>query len=115
MKTSIALYLFFATSLLANPCCIDDGDCCPPSEKAENAFVCDIKCESRRLYFSLDCEGKHRAMALAKEMDSKDQAVQTAAKEMAKRRHGAYPNQNTYQRQIEKRGGQEGYDDRFGS
>lgn len=105
-------------NIALNPCdpfqdCQRDF-CSPPSLREERELLSGVCCESRRLYFSLDCEGKNKAVILAERFENKNLAIQEAAKEMAKRQLVEYPNQETYQKQIQERSGQYLYNDRFG-
>lgn len=88
--------------------------CHPPSLQEERDLLDGVYCESRRLYFSLDCEGKNKAIYLLQLHYDKNMAIQEAAKDMARRQLEEYPNQNTYQKQIQERSGQYLYNDRFG-
>lgn len=89
-------------------------DCTPPSAREEKDLFSQISVESRRLYNSLDCEGKNRALELSHKYQRKNEAVQEAAKEMGKRQQNCYPYQQNYQKQLEDRSKQDNYDDRYG-
>lgn len=88
--------------------------CIPPNAKEERELLSHVNCESRRLYHSLDCEGKNKALLLSEHYENKNLAIQEAAKEMAKRQLEEYPNQKTYQKQIQERSGQYLYNNKFG-
>ena len=104
--------LFFLVSSLSF--CDDCCECSPPSACEERALLDSVCCENQRLYHSLDCWGKCRAIELSKECESKDCAIEAAAKEMAERKRNEYPNQKTYKKQTQEQSGQNLYNERFG-
>lgn len=89
-------------------------DCSPPSWECECELLSQISCDSRRLYQSLDCRGKNRAIQLAPCYCDKNEAVAQAACEMAFRQLVQYPNQTEYDEEIEDQTGQTAYNRRFG-
>lgn len=60
----------------------------PPSSKQEKALLAQVNKESRRLYNSLDVEGKRLAIELFRTFQDKNMAVQAAAMHMAQKRIG---------------------------
>ncbi|NGX59647.1 MAG: hypothetical protein KR126chlam3_00802 [Chlamydiae bacterium] len=100
-------------------CAFAENDHCPeyctlPSAKEEHALICHLCLDCKRLYHSLDCEGKNRAIELAKTCENKSLAIEQAAMEMACRQRDEYPNQKDYKKQIQERSGQNLYSERFG-
>ncbi|MDN3507223.1 MAG: hypothetical protein P0S96_08355 [Simkaniaceae bacterium] len=89
-------------------------ECEPPSACDERMILDGACCENQRLYHSLDCWGKCRAIELSKECESIDCAIETAAREMACRQRGEYPNQKTYKKRTQEQSNQNLYDERFG-
>lgn len=94
--------------------CLIPEDCSAPCGECECDFLSQISCETRRLYNSLDCEGKNRAMALAHCYSDQDCAVEQAAHEMFLRQKGLYPYLRDYEQDIEEQAGQNAYNRRFG-
>lgn len=92
----------------------DRDFCTIPNTKEEKQLLKNVCQESRRLYQSLDCEGKNKAIFLANQLEDKDQAIQEAAREMAQRQRLEFPNQDNYSKQTQKKSGQYLYNDRFG-
>ncbi|MBS0628780.1 MAG: hypothetical protein JSS30_00980 [Verrucomicrobia bacterium] len=88
--------------------------CTTPCGEEECALLMQISPESRRLYNTLDCEGKNRAIELSICYCDKDCAVEEAAYEMYCRQRGQYPNLEEYEEQIEDESGQNSYNRRFG-
>ena len=95
--------------------------CEAPSARDERKLISEINSESRRLYNSLDCEGKNLAIELSKRECSgqctqdnyccfpdKNLAVQEATKKMAKRRA------HLDREQRAKRHGTDEYNGRYG-
>lgn len=93
----------------------EEMSCEPPTAREERDLFCCICQETLRLYNSLDCRGKVRAIELSKELDDKDCAVQLAAKEMSERQIRAYREDKTFSQQLEKKAGQTPYQRRFGN
>ena len=94
--------------------CLTADPCTPPSDEKECELLLQLSCETRRLYHSLDCEGKNRAIALSLRSLDKESAVEQAAREMGRRQWEQYPNQLDYEEQIEDQTGQNAYERRFG-
>ncbi|NGX26506.1 MAG: hypothetical protein K940chlam6_00430 [Chlamydiae bacterium] len=109
----ILFFLLIMTNVLAQE---DDcrDYCIPPSSKEEYELMTNVNCESKRLYHSLDCWGKNRAIELSKDCENNNIAIQEAAKEMARRQKNEYPNQKDYQQRVQERSGQYLYNERFG-
>lgn len=125
MKRSLQIFFFLAaTPLLAgvdspitycDPLeCLMPDYCTTPCSESECEFLEQISCESRRLYNSLDCEGKNRAIEIAHCYCDKDCAVEQAAREMCLRQKGQYPNLEDYEERVEGQAGQNAYNRRFG-
>lgn len=118
MKHFFFLSIFLTLPLLAENCELLESltpDCCiTPSGEEECGFLSVLSCESRRLYQSLDCEGKNRAIELALCYEDKDCAVEQAAWEMYQRQQGQYPNLEDYEQRVEDESGQNAYNRRFG-
>jgi len=110
MKTILVAALLLGTTL-----CESDGDYCnAPTTQEEQALLSHVRKESKRLYHSLDCEGKNKAIALSKKYPDKNKAIEEAAIDMSHRQREEYPNQKDYQDQLQERSGQDEYDQRFG-
>lgn len=107
-------FLFLFSPLIGEECCENVEECYLPSAREEKWLFAQINAESRRLYNSLDCKGKVRALALSKSFQNKNLAVQEAAKEMGQRQKTEYPNQKTYNEKIEEQAGQDPFRKRFG-
>lgn len=90
MKIVLCIALFLWTSMGAYSDCLEDPCLSPPTAKEERLLFLEINAESHRLYNSLDCEGKKRAIELSKAYANKDCAVQEAAIEMGQRRAKLY-------------------------
>lgn len=103
---------FFDDSL---PYECEEMSCEPPTAREERCLFEQICQESHRLYNSLDCRGKVRAIELSKECEDKDCAVQMAAREMSERQMRAYREEKTFSQQLEKKAGQTPYQRRFGN
>lgn len=88
------------------PACQEQTECVLPTAREERDLLPNLNCEGRRLYQSLDCLAKRRALDLAPQMADKNVAVQEAAKEMGRRQliEAEPPYLET-----EEWGGQEGY------
>jgi len=117
LLTLLLLPLVSTSQIEENPCSPLDQlaeECVPPTAREERDLFTQINSESRRLYNALDCEGKRRTLELMADYPNKNQAVQDAAKEMAKRRAALYHNRKTYPQRTREEGGQEYYDDRYG-
>ena len=93
----------------------EEQACDPPSELEERNLFAQINCESHRLYNSLDCRGKVRAIELAELYGDKNVAVQIAAEEMSRRQILDYHEKKTFSQQLEKKAGQVPYQRRFGN
>jgi len=104
VKRLIFLSLFLSLPLLADSIC----------EEEECDFLSELSCETRRLYNSLDCEGKNRAIELAICYGNRDCAVEQAAWEMYLRQRRQYPNLEDYEQRVEDESGQNAYNRRFG-
>lgn len=104
MKRLIFLSIFLSLPLLADS----------TFEEEECDFISELSCETRRLYNSLDCEGKNRAIELAICYGNIDCAVEQAAWEMYLRQRRQYPNLEDYEQRVEDESGQNAYNRRFG-
>jgi len=90
-------------------------ECTLPDPCEEESLFASINQESRRLYNSLDCEGKNRAICLSKQYANKNKAVEKAAKEMGRRQLEMQSDFKDYQEQKQQQGGQDYYNNnRFG-
>ncbi len=116
MKKSPLVISFFLllSPLIGEECCENEQQCYLPTAREENWLFSQINSESRRLYNSLDCEGKNRALILSKTFQNKNLAIQEAAKEMGQRQKNEYPNQEDYNEFIEEQAGQDPFRRRFG-
>ncbi len=110
-----------ATSLTAAPFFNNNSsapsieqDCILPSTEREKELFKALTKENKRLYNSLDCKGKRRALSLSRQLRDKNQAVQQAAKETGTRQKDEYPNQKDFQKQLQERSGQDAYNKRYG-
>lgn len=88
--------------------------CTTPCGEEEYDFLAQLSCETRRLYNSLDCVGKNRALELSLCYCDIDCAVEQAAREMYCRQRGEYPNLEGYEERVEDESGQNAYNRRFG-
>ncbi len=113
MKLICCTLVCLQTALFSSPSC-ENPSPTPPSEEEQNLLFSQINSESRRLYNSLDCEGKKRAVELSPQFRDKNRAIQQAAKEMAVRQRAEFPNQDTYQKQEDDLSGQDEYNNQFG-
>lgn len=108
--------IIYAICLFAQ--CCDHPDCAvecvPPTSCEEQEFLSQIDCMNRRLYNSLDCEGKKRALELFPYYEDKNCAVQQAAKEMGQQELFEQREKKTYSQQLEEKSSQEKYNSRFG-
>lgn len=115
-----ALFLFLSSPLIepiayCDPLkCLTPPPCASPCGEEECSLLVQISWESRRLYNTLDCEGKNRAVELSICYSDKDCAVEHAAYEMYCRQRGEYPSLENYEEEIEDESGQNAYDRRFG-
>lgn len=103
---------FFADPL---PYECEEMNCEPPSAREERDLFSCLCHESVRLYNSLDCRGKIRAIELSQELDDADCAVQIAAREMGERQMRAFRDEKTFSERLEKKAGQVPYQRRFGN
>lgn len=118
MITTLSLML---TSLLIEPIAYRDPlECLMPScyqtpcGEEECCLLVQLSPESLRLYNTLDCQGKNRALELSICYCDKDCAVEQAAYEMYCRQRGEYPYLEDYEERIEDESGQNAYNSRFG-
>jgi len=88
--------------------------CEPLCSDEEETLMSQLNPIARRLYNSLDGRGKLRAIELSKVYENKNEAVEIAASEMARRQKDEYPFQKDYQEQLEERARVKPYTRRYG-
>lgn len=111
MQTSEEEFAFFSDDVTKQS---EKEICEPLCSDEEETLINQLNSTARRLYNSLDRKGKLRAIELSKIHENKNEAVEIAASEMARRQKDEYPFQKDYQEQLEERARLKPYTRRYG-